>query len=97
MQFSFSTLLTIISLLVGIASAAYGFGKAGDSRVAPAVISALLFISGIAFAVQFVNGIRTQSRWQRIIAVISALVAVFVVVMAIVFYQALSQVQMPTY
>ena len=97
LQFSISTLVTVASVTVGTISAAEGFSKAGDSRVAPVIISILLVISGVSFAIQFINGIRSQAGWQKVIAVISALVAVFVIVMAIVFYQALSQVQMPTF
>ena len=96
-QFSISSLVTIASVTVGAISAAIGFAKAGDSRVAPVVISILLIISGVCFAIQFINGIRSQALWQRVIAVISALVGVFVIVMAVVFYQALSQVQMPKF
>jgi hypothetical protein len=97
LQFSLSTLVTIACLTVGTVSAAVGFAKAGDSRVAPVLISILLVISGVSFAIQFINGIRSPARWQKVIAVIAILVAVFVTVMAIVFYQALSQVQMPAF
>ena len=97
LRFPTSALVTGIALTIGIIFGVLGFTKAGDSRVSPALVSVFLFISGICFAIQFVNGIRTHVRWQRVLAVISALVAVFVVVMAIVFYQALSQVAMPKF
>jgi hypothetical protein len=92
-----TTLFAIISLTLAVVFAALGFSKAGDSRVAPALVSTFLFISGICFAAQFVNGIRAQGRWQRVTAGIAAFLALFVVIMAIMFYQILTQVKMPTF
>ncbi len=72
-----------------------GFGKAGDTRVAPALVSIYLFVSAIFFAAQFGHGIRQAERWQRIVAIISILAALFVLAMAVAFYQVLSQTHMP--
>ncbi len=95
LNFSLPTLLTVVFTVLAIVFAYLGFSKAGDSRVAPALVSAFLFISGACFAGQFAVGIRTRQRWQRILAFISLFLGVFTVIMAIMFYQVLTEVKMP--
>ena len=96
LRFSIPTLLTVVFLLLAILFAFLGFSKAGDLRVAPALVTTFLVISGIFFAAQFVNGILSKTRWMRITAMISVFFGIFVVVMAIMFYQVLTQIQSPT-
>ena len=97
LQLSLSTILTIVFLTAAIAFAVLGFSKAGDLRIAPELVTVFLFISGAFFAAQFVNGIRSKTQWQRVTAVISVFLGVFVVVMGIMFYQVLTQVQTPKF
>jgi cytochrome c oxidase assembly factor CtaG len=94
-RFPIATILTVGLMIGAIVFAGLGFGKAGDTRVAPAMISIYLFVSAMFFAAQFGHGIRRPERWQRIVAVISILAALFVLAMAVAFYQVLSQVHMP--
>ena len=97
LRFSLSAALTIVFLALAIGFAALGFSKAGDVRVAPALVTTFLFVSGIFFAAQFVNGIRSKKRWMRVTAAISVVLGVFVVVMAIMFFQVLDQLQVPDF
>lgn len=91
-----TTIISIVLIIIAVVFAWLGFGKAGDLRVAAALVSLYLFLSGLALAAQFVIGIRQPERWQRILAIIAVLAAVFMLVMAVVMYQGLNQIQVPS-
>jgi hypothetical protein len=92
-----STILSVVLLIIAITAALVGFNNAGDSRVAPIAVSGTLMFAGVLFIVLFIHGIRRPERWQRAIAIISIMVAVFTIIMAIAFYQVLTTLQMPEF
>lgn len=91
-----TTIITVVLIIIAVVFAWLGFSKAGDIRVTPALVSLYLFLSGLALAAQFAIGIRQPERWQRVLSIISVLTAVFVLVMAVVFFQALNSIQIPS-
>jgi hypothetical protein len=92
-----STILSVVLLTIAITAALVGFNNAGDSRVAPITVSGTLIFAGVLFIVLFIHGIRRPERWQRVIAIISIMVAIFTIIMAFAFYQVLTSVEMPEF
>jgi hypothetical protein len=98
MSIRISTLLKFLTvglLIVALAFAVLGFAKAGDSQIAPIVISGYMVVSAVLFAVLGIRGTRQKELWQRLLGVGAITAAVYMVGMAIAFYIMLSRVQMP--
>lgn len=95
MKIKISTIVTIGLLILAFVFAALGLAKAGDSRIAPVVITAYLAVSALMFAVLAIRGIRRTETWQRFLGVAAIMATLFMLFMAIGLYVALSSVQMP--
>ncbi|MGF1506605.1 MAG: hypothetical protein GYB64_04475 [Chloroflexi bacterium] len=92
-----STLGTVILLVLAIIFGALGFIQAQNSAVAPLAVSGYMGVSavccgGIAFFM-----LRRETPLERFAGVAAVVAALYMVVMALIFYSLLSQVTMPTF
>lgn len=91
------TLITVASitlLVVALVFALLGFMQAPNSQVAPGAVAAFMLISAAAFAGLAVLGLRGERVWQRFLGVAAVTGALYMVVMALLFFNALSAVQL---
>ncbi|HEC23776.1 MAG TPA: hypothetical protein ENI95_12760 [Chloroflexi bacterium] len=92
-----STLVTIVLVVVGLVFAALGFASAPNSEISPAVVSTYMLTSAAFFAILAVQGLSRQKVWQRFLGVAAIAAALYMIVMAILFFQALRAIQMPEF
>jgi apolipoprotein N-acyltransferase len=97
MNIKISSILNIGLLILAFVFAAMGFAQAGDSHIAPLVITTYMVVAAILFGVLAVRGVRQKVMWQRLLGVAAVVATLYMLVMAIGFYVYLSQVQMPTF
>ncbi len=92
-----STIISITLLIAALALAVLGFISASDSAVSPALVTTYMMIAAALFGVLAVIALSRKERWQRFLGVAAATAALYMLVMAIVFFQMLSTIVMPEF
>jgi O-antigen/teichoic acid export membrane protein len=92
-----STIISIGLLILALVFAVLGFLNAPNSEISPAAIATFMFTSAALFGILAVRGLRRQETWQRFLGVAAATAALYMVAMAILFFQVLNSVVMPSF
>ena len=90
-----STVVTVVLLLLALTFALLGFLNAPDSEVSPGTVATYMVASAVLFVGLAAFGLTRSRPWQRAIGAGAAVGAIYMVVMAVLFFRALSAVEMP--
>lgn len=91
--------MTIVIVTLGVTAllfAVLGFVQAPNSEVSPASVSAFMLVSSGLFGVLGVLALRRPKTWLRFLGVAAITGAIYMAVMAFLYFQALQIIQVGT-
>jgi drug/metabolite transporter (DMT)-like permease len=88
------TIVIVTLAVTALLFAVLGFAQAPNSQVSPATVSTFMLISAGLFGVLGVLALRRPKTWLRFLGVAAITGAIYMAVMAFLYFQALRLIQM---
>lgn len=90
-----STVVTIVLVILALTFALLGFLNAPNSEVTAGAVMAYMLLSAATFAGLAAFGLTRSPVWQRAVGAGAVVCALYMVVMAVLFFRVLSAVELP--